>query len=141
MGHRRRVEKPHGELGELGHVVGLELRPALEPRETLVDVGAEAGLADLTVADDVDPDLALLFDHLRHGRVDSRLERCLVDVLPLLARPDQVDKVVGTRKAPRVGREDPIGHQRLPPGVASAATGSAPHRVQVLNSVMRCGET
>ena len=106
MGHRRRVEQPHRQLREVGHVVGLELRAAVEAGEAVVDVGAEAGLAHLAVADDVDARLALLRDHLGDGGVDPRLELSLVDLLAVEPLPDHVREIVRPRKAARMRRQD-----------------------------------
>ena len=108
--HRRRVEQAHREVRVVGDVVGLELRAALEAREAVVDVVAEAGLAQLAVAHDVDAGLALLGHDLGHGAVEALVELGLVG-RPLLldAGPDDLDHVLGTGQAAGVGRDDAVG--------------------------------
>jgi hypothetical protein len=125
MGHRGRVEEPHGEVRKVGHVIGLELRAAREAGEALVHVRAEAGLAHLAVTDDVDPGGALLLDNLRNRSVDTSVQRCGVDRLAVHPRPDHVREIIGTRKAPRVGRQDPLSHLPLPPVISPTAAAVA----------------
>jgi hypothetical protein len=108
--HRRRVEQAHREVRVVGDVVGLELRAALEASEAVVDVVAEAGLAQLAVAHDVDAGLALLGHDLRHGAVEALVELGLVGGPLLLdGGPDDLHHVLWTGQAAGVGRDDAVG--------------------------------
>src|SRR6266545_4114074 len=103
-------EYPARHPGEVHEVPVLQrLARAGEPPEAVLDVGGVARLAVLAVVDDVDADLDLLANDLRHRRPDPRGEGAGIDGDALLLREHRPRQVIGTRQAPRVGGQDALG--------------------------------
>jgi hypothetical protein len=124
--HRVGREQPHRQVGERSHVVALELGLPLEAAVALPDVGAEAGLAHLPVADDIDADLALLGHHLLDGDLDARIELGSIDLLAVHAGPHQLHQLRRPRQAARVRGHDPIRHRPHLQVVSARVIGAEP---------------
>jgi hypothetical protein len=93
--------------------VGVEVRRCrardvahLEAAQAVADEGRVADLAHLAIADDVDARVDLVLDAILDRRADDALVLLGVDLLALVLREDDVDHVLGARKAPHVSRQD-----------------------------------
>jgi hypothetical protein len=87
------------------------LRAVFEAREPLIDVGEEARLALLAVADHVHADLVLAAHNLSDLRGDAPGEGLLVVGLACLLGRQHLEEVVGAGEAAAVGGQDALGTQ------------------------------
>ncbi len=105
--HLRREVRELREVGPGRHQLG-DRALAPESAQTVLDVGGVAGLALLTVVEDVDPGIGLLLHDLLHCRAHLAIELGGVDRLAGFLRVNQGEELGRAWQAPRVCREDPI---------------------------------
>ena len=111
---RHRPRAPRVELREGPHLSRSapratgRLRVRLEPGQPLVDVGNEARLAHLAVVDDVDAELGLLADDVRHRGPHPRRVAVLIVRPPGRLGLDHLEQVARAGQTARMGRENPV---------------------------------
>src|SRR6185437_15661332 len=93
---------------------------------------AEADLAHLAIADDIDAGLELLLDHLRDGAPDARTHLGRVAGLAVDLVPHHPREILGPRQAARVSRQNAIRtslHNCAPWRMCAAGSARAPQAV------------
>src|SRR5271166_994171 len=104
------AKDPAGEFWKPDEIL-VDERSALAAKsvQPVLDVGRVARLAHLTVIDDVDAGLDLLFDDRRHRRSDARLERRHIDRHPFLFGEHRAHEIVRTGQAAGMRRQEALG--------------------------------
>src|ERR1700722_8434336 len=104
------------ELGKFLDLAGAEPRTPIGDRaidlkagKPLVDIGDKTRLAHLAVIDDVDAEVDLLADNVRHGLAYPDIEGRLIYLLTLTARDAHGVKIRRARQAADMGRENSVG--------------------------------
>ena len=80
----------------------------LEAAEALVDIGDEARLAHLAVVDDIDTNIDLFADNVRHRFTHARIVLRIVDLFAAATRDVHRVKIRRARQTANMGRENPI---------------------------------
>jgi hypothetical protein len=88
--------------------------PWLEAAHALVQVCDPGRLPHLAVVDDVDTDLGLAADDVRHCFSENPLVLGCIDALAALGRGQKIEERARTGEAADVGRENPV-HQSSSP--------------------------
>src|SRR5262249_4287253 len=108
----------------------------LEPTQPVADVGGVADLAHLAVGDPIHPGIHLMLDPVAHGAADDAVELVGVHRLAPVLGEDEIDNLLGPRKAADVGGGDGAGLGAHAPTLLRANTppGTTPPSVAIASS-------
>ena len=101
----------HGHARSVGKIGGHEICLTFEAGHSLQHVVREADFTQLAVADHVESDLLLARHHLSNRLANARIERGLIDPLAVLDVVHELRKIVGSRKASGMSRQNVFGAQ------------------------------
>src|SRR6185437_7018577 len=97
------------DLRKFAQIGGDEAGRLAEARVALDHIVAEADLAHLAIADDVDAGFELLLDHLRHGAPDACAHLDRIAALAVDLVPHHAGEVIRPRQAACVSCQNAIG--------------------------------